>query len=69
LPGGKHHDGPVAVDDDDPGEEGAVRALELDAGGRFGRFPEPLEDRIGARRALGVATDFFQQDLADDLGD
>jgi hypothetical protein len=67
LPCGKHHHRPVAVDDDDPREEGTVRALELDAGRGSRRLPEPIEDRLGARRAARAATGFFEEDVADDL--
>jgi hypothetical protein len=67
LPGGEHHNGPVAVDDDDPGEEGTVRAHEVDAGRRSRRLPEPVEERLGARRAARAATGFFEEDVADDL--
>jgi hypothetical protein len=67
LPCGKHQDRPVAVDDDDPGEEGTVRAHELDTGRRARRFPEPVEERLSARRAARAATGFFDQDVADDV--
>jgi hypothetical protein len=67
LPSGKHQDGPVAVDEDDPGEERAVRALKLDARRRSRRLPEPVEDRCGAGRAARAATDLFEDDLADEL--
>jgi hypothetical protein len=67
LPGGEHHDGPVAVDDDDPREEGAVRALDLDARRRPGHLTEPVEDRLSARRAARAATGFFKEDVADEL--
>jgi hypothetical protein len=68
LPRGKHHYWPVAVHDDDPGEEGPVRAHELDTGRRPRRFPEPVEDRLCARRAARAAAGFFEEDVADDLG-
>jgi hypothetical protein len=69
LPDGKHHDRAVSVDDDDPGEEGTVRAHELHAGGWPCYLPEPVEDRLGARRATRAATKLFEDDVADDLGD
>jgi hypothetical protein len=67
LPCGKHHDGPVAIDDDDAGEEGAIRALELDARRWPRHLAEPVDERLSAGRAARATTDFFEDDLADEL--
>ena len=68
MPSRKHEHGTVAVDDDDAREEGSVRALELDARRWLRHHPKPVEERLGARRAAGAATELFEEDVADDLG-
>lgn len=69
LPGGKNDDRAVPVDDDQPGEERAVRALELDAWRWPGHLAQPVDERLGPLRATGAATELFQDDVADDFSD
>jgi hypothetical protein len=68
MPGGKHHHGPIAVDEDQTGEGRAVRTLQLDAGRRSRSFAHPGEQGLGASGMPNAPPDLSEDDLADELG-
>lgn len=68
VPGGKHHYGSIAVDEDQPREGRSICALQLDPGRRSGSFTQPCEQGLCAPGVPNAPPNLCENNLADELG-
>jgi hypothetical protein len=68
VPCGKHHDRPIAVDEDQAREGRAVGALQLYTMRGSSAFTHPVKEGLGAPGVPNAPPNLGENNLADEVG-